>query len=439
MKPTDLNASRKTKKTPIGDIPVDWAVVKVGDLASVKQGCTFSRNHQGKRSGKWLWAKVGDLDKAGSEIWLRTADNYVTDDIREMVGARPFRAGTTVFPRVGAALKTNKKRILAQDSIVDDNVLAVTVEQRDLCDDLYLFYWFASISLERTFSNNGLVPSIRGQTVLSTRLPLPPVPEQRKIAEILSTWDHAIFQTEQLIQAKQQLKTGLMQRLLTGKLRFPQFRGKNAGTRRTRFGMFPRDWTYCRIGDVATESKARHDGQAELPVLSCTKHQGLVDSMQYFGKRVFSADTAGYKVVRRQQFAYATNHIEEGSIGLLEDVEAGLVSPMYTVFEANARKVLPSLLFRLLKTELYRHIFEASTNASVNRRGSLRWSQFRMIHLCLPDIAEQAGIDACAAAADAELRGLQEQLAAFQQQKRGLMQKLLTGQVRARGAKEVEA
>ena len=114
--------------------------------------------------------------------------------------------------------------------------------------------------------------------------------------------------------------------------------------------------------------------------------------MSYFGKRVFSADTSGYKVVRRGQFAYATNHIEEGSIGLLEDADAGLVSPMYTVFEAEPNRVHARFLFALFKTEFYRHIFEINTNASVNRRGSLRWSQFKTIRVALPTIEELASL-----------------------------------------------
>jgi len=54
---------------------------------------------------------------------------------------------------------------------------------------------------------------------------------------------------------------------------------------------------------------------SNLPVLSCTKHRGLVLSEEYFGKRVHAEDTSGYRIVQRGEFAYATNHIEEGSIG----------------------------------------------------------------------------------------------------------------------------
>lgn len=269
--------------------------------------------------------------------------------------------------------------------------------------------------------------------ILSTAVALPPLPEQRKIAEILSTWDRAIEQTEKLIDAKERLKKGLMQQLLTGKLRFPQFRKSTSGLSETRFGLVPSDWPYLRVDRFAREVNERHEGKDETPVLSCTKYAGLVDSLSYFGKRVFSEDTAGYKVVRRGQFAYATNHIEEGSIGLLEDVEAGLVSPMYTVFEVDSECVHAPFLYNLLKTELYRHIFGINTSASVDRRGSLRWSQFRSIRVALPGLEEQRAISACSTTAGREVAVLRKQLSALQRQKRGLMQKLLTGKVRVYG------
>ena len=124
-------------------------------------------------------------------------------------------------------------------------------------------------------------------------------------------------------------------------------------------------------------------------VYSCTKHDGLVPSLEYFGKQVFSRNLDGYKRLQSGDFAYATNHIEEGSIGLLRDGQPpGLVSPMYTVFRPGDR-VNPEFLFALLKTESYRRVFETRMSASVDRRGSLRWAEFSRIKIGLPSIDEQ--------------------------------------------------
>lgn len=166
-----------------------------------------------------------------------------------------------------------------------------------------------------------------------------------------------------------------------------------------------------------------------MPVLSCTKHRGLVLSEEYFGKRVYAEDTSGYRVVQRGEFAYATNHIEEGSIGYQNLCEAGLVSPIYTVFKTTDA-VDDSYLFRVLKSPLLIHFYQINTSASVDRRGSLRYDEFSRIHVWLPSKAEQIAIAKVFATVDDQLTLLCNQRAALDQQKRGLMQRLLTGKIR---------
>ena len=162
-------------------------------------------------------------------------------------------------------------------------------------------------------------------------------------------------------------------------------------------------------------------------VYSCTKHQGLVPSLKYFGKQVFSRNLAGYKRLETGDFAYATNHIEEGSIGLLRDGEPpGLVSPMYTVFRPNSR-VNPEYLFALLKTESYRRVFERRTSASVDRRGSLRWKEFSRIRVGLPALEEQDRIASTLRLMNAEVHQLDQLHNLIDQQKRALLSRLLDG------------
>lgn len=264
-------------------------------------------------------------------------------------------------------------------------------------------------------------PAITASIVSSLIIPLPSLPEQKAIVTVLSTWDRGIRQLTDLIAAKLRFKQGLMQQLLSGQRRFKAFAG---------------DWNRTRIGEIATEVSERNGHDSEITVLSCTKYDGLVSSLEYFGKRVFSENTENYKVVRRNEFAYATNHIEEGSIGLLTEHEAGLVSPMYTVFRLTG-EVLPAFLYRLLKTETYRQMFQSFTSASVNRRGSLRWKQFATIPLLLPNTQEQERITTALIVFDREINLLRKQLDSLKQQKKGMMQKLLTGEVRVKLPKGV--
>lgn len=270
--------------------------------------------------------------------------------------------------------------------------------------------------------------NISKNDLLTIPVLIPPFALQCALAEALRRWDHTITLTERLIAAKQQLRRSLMQQLLTGKRRFPDF-VESEETRETRWGSYPKDWGYPRIDEVAQHISTINRSGKALPVLSCTKHRGLVDSLEYFGKQVYSKDLSTYKVVKRGQFAYATNHIEEGSIGYQDLHARALISPMYTVFEAN-ESVNDRFLFLVLKTELYRHIFEANTSASVDRRGSLRWPEFARLHVPLPCLDEQRAIVGAFEIADKELTLLQTQLTALKTQKRGLMQQLLTGKVR---------
>ena len=166
---------------------------------------------------------------------------------------------------------------------------------------------------------------------------------------------------------------------------------KSKEKQETKYGEIPADWDYVPIVDVAHQVSVKNSRGGDLTVLSCTKYDGLVDFLTYFGRQIFSEDTSTYKIVKLGQFAYATNHIEEGSIGYQNLYDRALISPMYTVFETN-NKVDDSFLYKLLKTELYRHIFEVNTSASVNRRGSLRWNVFSQIKVPLPSLEEQQAI-----------------------------------------------
>ncbi len=191
------------------------------------------------------------------------------------------------------------------------------------------------------------------------------------------------------------------------------------------------DWSYPKIEVIASEVSQKNGGDDTYPVLSCTKHSGLVDSLSYFKKQVFSQNLMTYKVVPRGCFVYATNHIEEGSIGYQDLYDAGLVSPMYTVFKTFGA-VDDRYLYRLLKTEHFRQVFEAATNASVDRRGSLRWKDFRKLHVPLPPIKEQSAIADVVDAADREIMLLERQVEALRKEKQALMQQLLTGKRRVR-------
>lgn len=260
---------------------------------------------------------------------------------------------------------------------------------------------------------------------------LPPIVEQKKIAQILSTWDKAISVTEKLLANSQQQKKALMQQLLTGKKRL----GLPAGSyefKITRYGSIPKDWDYPAIKEICTQVSEKNSAAVDHPVLSCSKYDGFVDSLKYFNKKVYSDDLSGYRLIHRGCFGFPSNHIEEGSIGLQNLYDTGIVSPIYVVFRASPTKVDNSYLYAVLKTDHYKQIFGAATNASVDRRGSLRWKEFNQIHVPLPPLKEQQKISAVLSAADAEITTLEKKLACLKDEKKALMQQLLTGKRRVK-------
>lgn len=242
----------------------------------------------------------------------------------------------------------------------------------------------------------------------------PPLTEQTAIANLLSSWDRAIYLTTQLIAQKELRKKWLMHQLLTGKKRLKGFK---------------EEWKLEPLNVYAREVSVRNKTQANLTVLSCTKYNGLVPSLEYFGRKIFADDLSTYKIVRKNQFAYATNHIDEGSIGYQAEFQEALISPMYTVFETDKR-INDDFLFRLLKSYNYVHEYQKRMEGSIDRRGGLRWEEFSKIRVPVLPPEEQVAIAAVFQCVDSELELIRQKLEKLRVQKKGLMQMLLTGKKR---------
>lgn len=385
------------------------------------------------------------VPKSVSGISLITARNvksgYLDFAEQEYIGEQDYDSWMTRgYPQGGDLLFTTEAP-LGNVALFPQDGKKYAIAQRVvtlrpnaiIADARYLMYYFLSDFGKKEIqarATGSTAIGIKQSELVKIRILLPPLPDQRKIADTLANWDRAISLSSELIAAKQQRKLGLMQQLVMGRRRFKQF-VTSKEVQQTEIGFIPLDWIYVSIGEVAQPVSERNVSGLDLPVLSCTKYKGLVDSLSYFGKQIFSDDLSTYKVVHRGQFAYATNHIEEGSIGYQNLYDEALISPMYTVFKTGAR-VVDQFLFMLLKTETYRQIFERSTSASVDRRGSLRWNEFSRIKIPLPSVPEQEAIAQALSLCDHELTLLARKLILFKQQKQGLMQQLLTGKVQVK-------
>jgi type I restriction enzyme, S subunit len=189
-------------------------------------------------------------------------------------------------------------------------------------------------------------------------------------------------------------------------------------------GEMPRSWRATRLRELAREVTERVGDRDGMPVLSVTKHRGIVRADTYFNKAVHSRETANYKLVRRGQFAYATIHLDEGSIGRLTVEEAGVVSPMYTVFEIT-RDLDPDFLLALLKSPRYLGRYAALGQGTVNRRASISFDALGSLVIHHPPLAEQQAIAAGLRAVNTTVTGTLKLLEHLHIVEQGVMAEVL--------------
>lgn len=373
-------------------IPDGWTEMPLRAVIKLASGESRPKDIRERPSGEHTSPVYGGNGVLG----YSSVHNSVADDI--IIGRVGEYCGITRF--VGGPKWVTDNALFAKSVVhnVSREFLALRLQHFDVSK----------------LRSKGGQPLVSQEPIYAQCFTFPPIFEQKSIVSIISTWDRAIETVEALIANARAQKKALMQSLLTGKMRLPGFSGA---------------WRQVAISEIASEVSERGLAHADYPVLSCSKHDGMVKSLSYFKKKVYSDDTSNYKVMRRGTFGFPSNHVEEGSIGHQDICDVGIVSPIYCVFRAND-KIEDGFLYKLLKTDRYRQIFAAATNASVDRRGSLRWKEFAKIKVPLPPLDEQAAINKLIDAADQCEQGYSIQLTALRQEKSALMQQLLTGKRR---------
>jgi len=163
-----------------------WPEVEIRQIAQVVSGFGFPRKFQGNPNQEFPFFKVGDMNSPGNERCMNSVVNTISAFTLKKLKAKTFPPGTIIFPKIGAAIATNKKRMLTQPSVVDNNVMGLI--PNSLIDEWYLYYWMQQFDL-RSVTNIGPVPSMRKTEVERVRIPLPSLTEQRRIVEILDQAD----------------------------------------------------------------------------------------------------------------------------------------------------------------------------------------------------------------------------------------------------------
>lgn len=283
----------------------------------------------------------------------------------------------------------------------------------DRLDRSFVFQYMLSPAFVRettSMSARTGLPKINRTDLQSVQIPVPPLPEQEKIAAILSTWDRAIEWTEKLIAAKQKRKQALMQQLLTGQVRLPGCTEK---------------WKIVKAGDLFKRRSER--GTPELPTLSVTMDRGMIRRDSIDRKMETTLDAEQHLLVREGDIAYNMMRMWQGASGLA--FEDGIVSPAYVVLKPTSKvdPLFASYVFKLRHTIRQ---FEDYSFGLTGDRLRLYYKDFAAIPLRFPPLTEQRRVAAILSTVDREIEIQHRKALWLRQQKKGLMQQLLTGKVR---------
>ena len=161
----------------------EWPLVAIKEVAAVESGYGFPTAYQGKPDEDVPFLKVSDMNLPGNETRIVFWNNTTSRDVLGELKAKTFPAGTVIFPKIGAAIATNKKRILTRTSTYDNNVMGI-VPDTDRLLPSFLYAWLMDFDLSR-WASDAQPPSMRKTTVEAHKIPLPPLEIQQAIvAEI---------------------------------------------------------------------------------------------------------------------------------------------------------------------------------------------------------------------------------------------------------------
>ena len=159
-------------------------VCRLADVATIDSGSGFPLQYQGTQNAEFPFLKVSDMNLAGNERAIQTWNHSIAEEVRGKLRAKAFPADALIFPKIGAAIGTNKKRQLTRPSCVDNNVMAV-VPRVELLEPDFLYFLFLAKNLN-DFASASNPPSIRKSDVENWAVGVPSIPEQRRIVDQLS-------------------------------------------------------------------------------------------------------------------------------------------------------------------------------------------------------------------------------------------------------------
>lgn len=390
--------------------------MSAGDVGVFRGGSGFPIRFQGQKSGELPFFKVSDMNSSGNELYMVKANNYISDEMRKSMGAVRLPAGAIVFAKVGAAVYLERKRILAQDSCIDNNMAAFIVDDSRF-DIRFLHYLFSIFRLSSLVATTAL-PSLNGTQLRSVPLLIPPsLKEQREITKSLSSVDALVDSLVLLISKKQAVKQGMMQQLLTGKTRLPGFRAP---------------WKSTVISSLGPLLKGRGVKREDVRAagVPCIRYGELYTTFRDYTETTVSfvsSDIAATALpIAEGDLLFAGSGETKAEIGICVAYSGHSAAVAGgDIIVLRAPKTNAIFLASLLNTpELAAQKASAGQGDAVVHINSRAIGALRVE---LPDRSEQDAIARVIVDADQELKVLADRLVGVRNIKQGMMQELLTG------------
>ncbi|MCD1279831.1 restriction endonuclease subunit S [Psychrobacter sp. CCUG 69069] len=405
-------------------VPNGWEVKILEDLASVERG-KFSarpRNDPKYYGGEIPFVQTGDI--AGAKTYLKSYSQTLNEEGLKV--SRLFPKNTIL---ITIAANIGDVAITSFDVACPDSLVAI--QPKENADVVWLYFYLETCQKELDGqATQNAQKNINLQVLRPLKILTPPLPEQQKIAKILSTWDKAISTTERLIDNSTQQKKALMQQLLTGKKRLLDESGKR----------FEGEWEQVSLehhmesftnGYAFSASQYKLEG---IPIIT----MGNIGLDGKFNERT-----------HKQNFWQSDSSLDKFLVNkddlliAMTDVtpDKNLIGRMTIVTAEKSFYLNQRVGLIRLKPSLDRHFLRCLSNSTDWRKYSVAVSasgvqanmstkDIKKGKIKLPTIFEQRKIATVLTNADKEIELLEQQLADLQQEKKALMQVLLTGKKR---------
>jgi type I restriction enzyme S subunit len=433
----DLNENKPGyKKTKVGWIPEEWGYELIEKYAVRGSGHTPDKKVPEYYNGGIKWVSLTDSNKLDKR-YIKETEIEVSQEGIENSSAVLHNKGTVILSRDAGV---GKSAILGENMAVSQHFMAWKCGSK--LDNIYLYYYlqYQKPFFERMASGS-TIKTIGLGFFKKYKIVHPPLPEQRQIATLLSTWDAAIDKLGQLIAKKQALKKGLMQQLLSGRVRFPEF-VPAGGTKykETKVGMVPEDWEVVTLDELGStysglSGKSKKDfgeGARYVPYKNVFANSAI-DTTYFDYVEINEGEKQNQVKYGDIFFTVSSETPEEVGMSsvLLENIgECYLNSFCFGFRLDDFEKTIPEYLrfsLRCFPTrKAIARLAQGATRYNLSKRNVMK------IPIALPSKAEQERIARVLTGLYDEILKSEKTKRELEVQKKGLMQQLLTGAVRVK-------